>query len=166
MSAQVRALHGPQSAPRARVEPATDRLAVAARLIRALAEAVLASVQHTTELNWQAARRLLAATQSPQLRQRAERSVQGWQLSWHAYLVCSTTAAEVLELTRAHVQSHTDELWRTLHDSGLTELPGVDAGHARELQQCTRDVQAAWAAYLDAVLTLRRRLMNIAQERP
>lgn len=140
-----------------------DPVAAAARLMRALAEALLAGVQRTTELNWQAARRLLVASQSPTWQAQTEQTMQAWRLSWRAYRVCSTTASDVLELARVHVQSDTDEVWRALQRAGL-ELAGVDPQRALELQRRTREVQQAFSAYLDSVLALQRELVAVAQE--
>jgi len=139
-----------------------DPAAAAGRLMRALAEALLTGVQRTTELNWQAARKLLVASHSPTWPEQAEQTLQAWRLSWRAYRVCSTTAAEVLELTREHVQSDTDEIWRALQRAGL-QLPGVDPQRAHEIRRRTRDAQQAFSAYLECVLALQRELIAVAQ---
>lgn len=138
-------------------------VAAAARLMRALAEALPAGVQRTTELNWQAARGLLVASRSPTWQAQAEQTMQAWRLSWCACRVCSTTASEVLELTREHAHPETDEVWRALQRAGL-ELAGVDPQHALGLQRRTRDGQQAFSAYLDSVLALQRELVAFAQE--
>jgi hypothetical protein len=161
MSAIVRSI---ATAPRSvrRRGAAADPVAAAAALMRALAEALLAGVQRTTELNWQAARRLLAASQSPTWQAQAEQTMQAWRLSWRAYRVCSTTASDVLDLARVHVQADTDEVWRALQRSGL-ELAGVDPQRALELQQRTRDVQQAFSAYIGCVLALQRELVAVVE---
>ncbi len=145
------------------IEPADgERCAAAASLTRALAEALLASVQRTTELNWHAARLLLARGYAANWRDCADNSVLTWRWSWHSYQVCATTAAQVLDLCRDHAQSTTDDLWRALRQS-TAKLPGVDGQRSLELQSALRAVESAFASYMGAVSGLQRDLVALAQ---
>ncbi len=148
---------------RAPIDPANgERLAALATLTRALAEALLASVQRTTELNWHAARLLLARGYAANWREASENSALTWRWSWRSYQVCATTAAQVLDLCRDHAQSTSDDLWRVLR-SANTAMPGVDGRRSLELQSALRAVESAFAAYIGAVSGLQRDLVALAQ---
>jgi hypothetical protein len=143
--------------------PAADRFAAAASLTRALADTLLASVQRTTELNWHASRLLLARNCAAGWRDGAESNALAWRWSWRSYQVCSTTAAQVLELVRSHNQAATDDLWRLLRQA-VAALPAIDGRRALELQESVRAIEAAFDGYLNAVAGLQRDLITIAQE--
>jgi hypothetical protein len=140
-----------------------ERLAAAAKLTRALADTLLASVQRTTELNWHASRLLLARNCATNWRDHAENSAVAWRWSWHAYQICTTTAAQVLDLVRSHAQAGSDDLWRGLRQASAA-LPGVDGRRALELQASLRAIESAFDAYLAAVASLQRELIGLAQQ--
>jgi len=145
------------------IDPANgDRIAAVASLSRALAEAMLSSVQRTTELNWHAARLLLARGCAANWREHSENSAVTWRWSWYSYQVCATTAAQVLELCRDHAQSTTDDLWRTLRQASAS-LPGVDGQRALQLQSGLRAVESAFTTYIGAVSGFQRDLAALAQ---
>jgi hypothetical protein len=145
------------------IDPANgERFAAIAALTRGLAEALLASVQRTTELNWHAARLLLARGYAANWREYTENSALTWRWSWHSYQVCATTAAQVLDLCRDHAQSTTDDLWRALRQASA-RLPGIDGQRSLELQSALRAVEAASSAYIGAVSGLQRDLVALAQ---
>jgi hypothetical protein len=138
------------------------RAALLASLVRGLTEAMLASVQRTTEQNWTAARVLLARSQAANLHECAESSTMTWRWSWRSFQICATTAAQVLDLCRDHAQSTTDDLWRVLRQAGVG-LPGIDGQRSLELQAALRAVDAAFTAYIGAVGGLQRGLVALAQ---
>jgi hypothetical protein len=138
------------------------RAALLASLVRGLADALLASVQRTTELNWAAARMLLARSHAANLHECAENSTMAWRWSWRSFRICATTAAQVLDLCRDHAQSTTEDLWRALRQAGAG-LPGIDGERSLESQSALRAVESASAAYLGAVSGLHRDLVALAQ---
>jgi hypothetical protein len=137
-----------------------QRMARNASLLRALTAALLAGVQRTTELNWQAARLLLAAGPTADWRANADRAVQSWRMSWRAYQVCAVTASEVLDLVRAQAQAEGDDLWRVLQQ--LAPGGGDHGAPTAGLQSSLQQVQASFGAYLQAVLALQRELAALA----
>ena len=112
-----------------------------AALARQLADVMLANVQNTASLNLSAARALLAHGRIPTpagLEQRSDT----WRHSWRSFEVCATSADQVLNLTRGHVERTTAALWRTT-DRLLDEL-----AHAQH--EPVAGVRAAFAAMRDA----------------
>jgi hypothetical protein len=114
-------------------------------------------------LNWRSARVLLAGAGARDWREAAEQSVASWRMSWRAYRVCATTAGQILEIAHEHAQADCDDLWRAL----LAPAPeGADAGGCRgaDLHEALRRVQAAYGAYVQALLALQRELVAVAEE--
>jgi len=112
-----------------------------AALARQLADVMLANVQNTASLNLSAARALLAHARLPTppgLEQRSDT----WRHSWRSFEVCATSADQVLNLTRGHVERTTAALWRTT-DRLIEEL-------AHTQQQQVLGLRAAFAAMRDA----------------
>lgn len=142
-----------------RSDQAAGRLARSASLSRALTAALLAGVQRTTELNWQAARLLLACRPEADWRANADRAVQSWRMSWRSYQVCSVTASEVLELVTAQVEAGSDDLWGVLQQLA----PDGDGAQAARLHASLQQVQSRFGAYLQAVFALQRELAALAQ---
>lgn len=139
-----------------------ERFSAAAALLRALAEAMLASVQRTTEMNWNAARLLLARSYASNWREYSENSATTWRWSWRSYQVCATTAAQVLELCREHAESTNEDMWRTLRQTSA-QVPGLNGQQGQQLQSSLRAVESAFSAYLGAVGSLQRQLAALAQ---
>ena len=142
-------------------EQAGLRLARGAAMMSAFAGALLAGVQRTTELNWQALRLLLAAPQSSDWRAQADRVVQSWRMSWRTYQVCSVTASDVLELVRAQVDADSDDLWRVLQQ--LAPADGPAAEQTAQMHAALQQVQSSFATYLQSVLALQRELATLAR---
>jgi hypothetical protein len=139
------------------------RAALLASLVRGLAEAMLTSVQRTTELNWAAARLLLARSNAANLHECANGSTMAWRWSWRSFRICATTAAQVLDLCRDHAQSTSEDLWRGLRQASAN-LPGIDDPRTAGLQASLRAMEATFDAYLNAVAGFQRDLVSLAQE--
>lgn len=139
------------------------RAALLASLIRDLTEAMLASVQRTTELNWAASRVLLARSYAANLHDCADGSTMAWRWSWRSFQICATTAAQVLDLCRDHAQSTSEDLWRALRQASAN-LPGVDGQRAAGLQTSLHAMESAFDAYLNTVAGFQRDLVSLAQE--
>ncbi len=149
----------PPACAAAPTDNAAERLARSASLLRALTAALLAGVQRTTELNWQAARLLLACRPAVDWRANADRAVQSWRMSWRSYQVCSVTAGEVLELARAQIEAESDDLWQALQQFA----PAGEGAQAARLHASLQQVQSSFGAYLQAVLALQREMAALAQ---
>jgi len=82
-----------------------------ATLARQLADVLLANVQNTASLNLAAVRALLARARI-QAPAGVERRSDTWRHSWRTFEVCATSADQMLNLTRGHVERTTSALWQ------------------------------------------------------
>jgi hypothetical protein len=112
-----------------------------AALARQLADVMLANVQNTASLNLSAARALLAHARVATPAGLEHRS-DTWRHSWRSFEVCATSADQVLNLTRGHVERTTAALWR------VTER--LLGGATQAQRERLVDLQAAFAAMRDA----------------
>ena len=119
-----------------------------AALARQLAEVMLANVQNTASLNLTASRALLAHARIPtpaNLQQRSDT----WRHSWRSFEICATSADQVLNLTRGHVERTTAALWRSTERvvDDMQQLEGTRVTALREAFAAMRAAQAAcWQA--------------------
>jgi hypothetical protein len=119
-----------------------------AALMRQLADTMLAHVQNTASLNLTAARAVLAHARFPtpaNLQQRSDT----WRQSWRSFEICATSADQVLNLTRGHVERTTAALWRTTERliDEVQQIDGTRAAAVRAAFDATRAAQAAlWQA--------------------
>ena len=132
-----------------------------AALMRQLADAMLANVQNTASLNLSAARAVLAHARIPppaNLQQRSDT----WRHSWRSFEICATSADQVLNLTRGHVERTTAALWRTT-ERLLDEMQQLDGARAGALRSAFDSTRAAQAAYWQAAQQVHHELVALAQ---
>ena len=132
-----------------------------AALMRQLADAMLANVQNTASLNLTAARAVLAHARiptPPNLQQRSDT----WRQSWRSFEICATSADQVLNLARGHVERTTAALWRTT-ERLLDDLPQHDAARGVVLREAFDAARAAQAALWQATQQVHHELVALAQ---
>jgi hypothetical protein len=117
-----------------------------ALLARTLSEAFLATVQNTTSLNLSAAQALLAQAGLPSP-QGVDPLRDSWRWSWRSFEVCATSADQVLNITRGHVERTTSALWRA-SEQILQELGS--AHHVAPLRASFEELRATQTAYWNA----------------
>ncbi|HEX6720474.1 MAG TPA: hypothetical protein VF107_02835, partial [Burkholderiaceae bacterium] len=128
-----------------------------AALMRQLADAMMANVQNTASLNLSAARAVLAHARIPtpaNLQQRSDT----WRQSWRSFEICATSADQVLNLTRGHVERTTAALWRTT-ERLLDEMQPLDGARAAALRDTFDSVRAAQTAYWQATQQVHHELV-------
>jgi hypothetical protein len=133
----------------------------AAALARQLADVMLANVQNTASLNLTAARALLAHARipaPPNLQQRSDT----WRHSWRSFEICATSADQVLNLTRGHVERTTAALWRGT-ERLLQEMHPRDGANAVALRESFDALRAAQAAYWQATQRVHHELVSMVQ---
>jgi hypothetical protein len=130
-----------------------------ATLARQLADVLLANVQSTASLNLTAVRALLARAR---IRAPAglERRSDTWRLSWRTFEVCATSADQMLDLTRGHVERTTSALWRVT-ERLVDDV--VQVGRVEELRQSFAALRAAQAAYWRATQQVHSDLIGLVQ---
>lgn len=119
-----------------------------ALLARTLADVLLANVQNTASLNLSAARALLTHARIP-TPQGAEQHSENWRTAWRSFEVCATSADQMLNLTRGHVERTTAALWRGA-ERLLDELAQAQAQRVNELLASFDALRAAQDAYWQA----------------
>ena len=132
-----------------------------AALARQIADVLLANVQNTTSLNLSAARAVLAHARIPtpaNLQQRSDT----WRHSWRSFEICATSADQVLNLTRGHVERTTAALWRTT-DRLLDEARQLDEARSAALHGAFDAMRVAQAAYWQATQQVHQELVALAQ---
>jgi hypothetical protein len=132
-----------------------------AALARQLADAMLANVQNTASLNLTAARALLAHARipaPPNLQQRSDT----WRHSWRSFEVCATSADQILNLTRGHVERTTAALWRTT-ERLVDDLQQIDAARLVALRDAFAAMRAAQAAYWEATRNAHHELVDLVR---
>ena len=119
-----------------------------AALMRQLADAMLSHVQNTASLNLTAARAVLAHARIPTPANLQHRS-DSWRQSWRSFEICATSADQMLNLSRGHVERTTAALWRTTERllDDMQQLDGTRVAALRETFDAARTAQAAlWQA--------------------
>jgi len=132
-----------------------------AALMRQLADAMLANVQNTASLNLTAARAVLAHARIPtpaNLQQRSDT----WRQSWRSFEICATSADQVLNLTRGHVERTTAALWRTT-ERLLDDMQQFDHARVTALRKAFDAARAAQTAYWQATQHVHHELVALAQ---
>ncbi len=132
-----------------------------ALLARALADVLMANVQNTTSLNLSAARALLAHARIPAPAS-AERRSETWRSSWRSFEVCATSADQMLNLTRGHVERTTAALWRGA-ERLLEDLAHAQAQRVNELLASFDALRVAQHAYWQAAQQAHSDLVALAQ---
>ena len=132
-----------------------------AALARQLADVMLANVQNTASLNLSAARALLAHARipsPPNLQQRSDT----WRYSWRSFEVCATSANQMLNLTRGHVERTTAALWRTT-ERLVDELQQIDGARVVALREAFAALRAAQAAAWEATRQVHHELVDLVR---
>jgi hypothetical protein len=132
-----------------------------AALVRQLADTMLANVQNTASLNLSAARAVLAHARIPtpaNLQQRSDT----WRQSWRSFEICATSADQVLNLTRGHVERTTAALWRTT-ERLLHEMQQVEGTRDAALREAFAAMRAAQAACWQATQQVHHELVSMVQ---
>jgi hypothetical protein len=132
-----------------------------AALMRQLADTMLAHVQNTASLNLTAARAVLAHARFPtpaNLQQRSDT----WRQSWRSFEVCATSADQVLNLSRGHVERTTAALWRTT-ERLLDDMQQADGTRAAALREAFHTARAAQTALWQATQQVHHELVALAQ---
>lgn len=132
-----------------------------ALLARTLAEVLLANVQNTASLNLSAARALLAHARIP-TPQGPEQHSESWRSTWRSFEVCATSADQVLNLTRGHVERTTAALWRRA-ERLLDDLAQAQAQRVNELLASFDALRAAQDAYWQAAQRSYGELVSLAR---
>jgi len=130
-------------------------------LARQLADTLLANAQNVTSLNLSAARALLAHARIPAPANLPQRS-DSWRHSWRSFEICATSADQVLNLTRGHVERTGAALWRTT-ERLLDEAQTLERTRAAALRQAFDAMRAAQAAYWQAAQQVHHELVALAQ---
>ena len=133
----------------------------AAALMRQLADVMLANVQNTASLNLTAARALLAHARiptPPNLQQRSDT----WRHSWRSFEICATSADQLLNLTRGHVERTTAALWRST-ERLLHEMQQRDSANADALREAFDAMRATQSAYWQATQQVHHELVAKVQ---
>jgi hypothetical protein len=153
-----------QAAPAALAADASAREALVqqcAALARQLADTLLANAQNVTSLNLSAARALLAHARIPapaNLQQRSD----SWRHSWGSFEVCATSADQVLNLTRGHVERTSAALWRTT-ERLVDDVQALERTRVAALRQAFDTMRSAQAAYWQATQQVHHELVALAQ---
>lgn len=138
--------------------PALQHLSLLARV---LSEVMLASVQNAASLNLSAARALLAHARLP-VPAALDRRNESWRWTWRNFEICATSADQVLNLTRGHVDRTTAGLWRAVEQL-LTELTQEQAGQIDALRDAFGTLREAQSAYWRAAQNAHGELVAMAQ---
>jgi len=132
-----------------------------AALMRQLADAMLSHVQNTASLNLTTARAVLMHARiptPPNLQQRSDT----WRQSWRIFEICATSADQVLNLTRGHVERTTGALWRTT-ERLLDDMAQVDGARVAALREAFDSARAAQAALWQATRQVHHELVALVQ---
>jgi hypothetical protein len=153
------------SSPAASLDLPTDAretlVRQAAALARQLADVMLANVQNTASLNLSAARAVLAHARIPTPPNLQHRS-DTWRHSWRSFEICATSADQMLNLARGHVERTTAALWRTT-ERLLDEMPPADGAASAALRDAFNALRAAQAACWQATQQVHHELVSMAQ---
>ena len=131
-----------------------------AALMRQLADSMLAHVQNTASLNLTAARAVLAHARIPTPANLQHRS-DTWRQSWRSFEICATSADQVLNLTRGHVERTTAALWRTTER--LLDDMQLDGARGAAVREAFDAARAAQATLWQATQQVHHELVALAQ---
>jgi len=133
----------------------------ATKLARQLADMLMANVHSTASLNLTAARTLLARARIRAPADVGQRS-DTWRQSWRSFEVCATSADQMLNLTRGHVERTTLALWRATEQlvDGVAQM---QADRVEELGKSFAVMRAAQDAYWQATQQVHSELIALVQ---
>ena len=112
-------------------------------------------------LNLMAARALLAHARIPaptNLQQRGDT----WRTSWRSFEVCATSADQILNLTRGHVERTTAALWRTT-ERLLDDMQQIEGARMLTVREAFSLMRAAQATYWQATQQVHHELVALVQ---
>jgi hypothetical protein len=132
-----------------------------AALMRQLADAMLSHVQNTASLNLTAARAVLAHARIPTPPNLQHRS-DTWRQSWRSFEICATSADQMLNLSRGHVERTTAALWRTT-ERLLDDMQQLDGARVAALRETFDAARAAQAGLWQATQQVHHELVALAQ---
>jgi hypothetical protein len=132
-----------------------------AMLARTLADVLMTNVQNTASLNLACARALLAHARIP-APNNLPHHTDTWRTTWRSFEVCATSADQMLNLTRGHVERTTAALWRGA-ERLLDELAQAHAARVNELLASFDALRAAQDAYWRAAQHTHEELVALAQ---
>ncbi|MBA4178911.1 MAG: hypothetical protein C0505_20515 [Leptothrix sp. (in: Bacteria)] len=148
----------PHAATAAAREQIVQRTAL---LARTLADVLMSNVQNTASLNLACARALLAHARIP-APNNLPLHTDTWRTTWRSFEVCATSADQMLNLTRGHVERTTAALWRGA-ERLLEELAQAHAARVNELLASFDALRAAQDAYWQAAQHTHEELVALAQ---
>jgi hypothetical protein len=148
--------------PRAPGTPARESLVQqTATLTRQLADVMLANVQNTASLNLAAARTLLAHARIP-APPGLEQHSDTWRQSWRSFEVCATSADQMLNLTRGHIERTTAALWRVT-ERLVEEMHTLQARQVSELRCAFAAMREAQNTYWQTTQRVHSELVDLVQ---
>lgn len=131
-------------------------------LARVLADVMLAGVQNAASLNLSAARALLTHARIP-VPATLERNHENWRWTWRNFEICATSADQVLNLTRDHVDRTTSGLWHAV-ERLFEDLASVQSNQLAALRDAFETLRAAQAAYWQAAQQAHAELVALARQ--
>ncbi len=132
----------------------------AALLTRLLAEAMIANVQSTADLNRSAAYALLSQARLATPLRFAQVD-DAWRASWCSFELCASTTDRMLGLARGHVERSTLGL-RRVTERLLTELAQLPTAQIDTLRDAFDTLREAQETYLQATEQAHRRVIALA----
>lgn len=151
----------PSAATAAATQTKAEDALQLAELARTFSELLLANVQNTASLNLSAARSLLAHARIPCNAALSHRT-ETWRWSWRNFEVCATSADQILNLVRGHVERTTTGLWagaeRICEQIGDDEPERVST-----LKRAFSELRDAQSAYWQAAQRAYGELIRFAQ---
>jgi len=154
----------PVSAANDRAAASGEREALvqrAALWARQLADVMLAHVQNTASLNLTAARALLSHARIP-TPAGLERRSDTWRHSWRSFEVCATSADQVLQMSRGHVERTTSALWQAT-ECILNQAALVQHDRLADLRSSFAALREAQAACWQAAQQVHGRLVALVR---
>ena len=158
-AAQRPAAPGPR--PETPADAGAENLRRHATLARTLADLLLANVQNTASLNFNAARALLANAGLPPP-DAADPRGESWRWAWRSFEVCATSADQILELTRGHVERTTGALWRGTEQL-LEEFEATGSARSAALFSTFEALHLAQIEYWRAATQAHNALVTLAR---
>jgi hypothetical protein len=85
-----------------------------------------------------------------------------WRHSWRSFEVCATSADQMLNLTRGHVERTTSALWRAT-ERLVEEMHQLQAHRVDDLRAAFGAMRAAQTAYWRATQQVHSELVSLVQ---
>jgi hypothetical protein len=130
------------------------RAAAQAALAAQLTRLLNTTAQQATAMNWQALR--CVAHDSAE-------DVTPWQLSWRAYVICTTTARDIARRSADYVFAQRELLWQAA-ESFTAQLDSIEAQRLAALRARLHEVSVAAETFIAATDAALRELSTLTQE--